>query len=150
MSRAVAAAAPDLEQQLERLGRPIRRRPLKPGRSHVAAALLAIVAVWLVVVFAGTLGELDRATQRRAAALSESTALQQRLDADRRELALVQTDAFQAMMARAYGMGAPGEQAFSLQTDVSPPPIVPLGRATETPPEQLTPLDAWLELLFGD
>ena len=150
MSRAVAAGTPDLEHQLQQLGRPVGpRRPLRFGRSHIVALVLVVAAVWLVAVFAGTLSDLDHATQRRQAVVDESAALQQRLDADRRELLVVQTDAFQRMQARAYGIGEPGEQAFSLEADApSPEPIIPLGQ-TQAAPEQSTPLDSWLELLFG-
>jgi len=114
---------------------------------------LGIVAVWLVFVFAHALGDVDHATARQQGIASEAAALQQRLDADRRELALVQTDAFQRLQARAYGMGAPGEVVFSLPLDApSPAPITPLGAGQTTmapDSEPATPLDAWLRLLFG-
>jgi hypothetical protein len=129
-------------------GRPAHR--LRPGRGQLAIVALVIVGFWLVVVFGQALTELNSATAREAAASAEGTTLQQRLDADRRELEIVQTDAFQGILARAYGLGAPGEIAFSLDANApSPEPITPLG-SVPGPAQQETPLDAWLQLLFGD
>ena len=65
----------------------------------------------------------------------------------------MQTDAFQRLEARAYGIGAPGEVVFSLPQDApSPAPITPLGGGTAADPiaTQATPLDAWLKLIFGN
>src|SRR5688572_30534491 len=100
----------DLERQLADLNRQVRPRNLRPGRTHLVLLALVVAAAWLVVVFANTLGDVDRATARQQAVQAESAALEQRLAADRRELALVQTDGFQALQARSFGMGAPGEQ----------------------------------------
>jgi hypothetical protein len=114
---------------------------------------MAIVGVWLVFVFARALGDVDRATDKQQAINAESAALQARLDADHRELLLVQTDAFQQLQARAYGLGAPGEVVFSLPQDApSAPPIVPLGgvQTQPTTSESATPLDSWLNILFGN
>ena len=124
-------------------------RRVRLGRGHVALAVIAIVAVWLVFVFARALGDLDRATARQEQVRAETAVLEQRLAADRRELALVQTDAFQALQARGYGIGAPGELVFSLTPGApSPEPLARLGSSGRVAGPQ-TPLDAWLELLFG-
>lgn len=105
-----------------------------------------------MIVFANALGDVDRASSRQRAIAAETAQQQARLDADKRELALVQTDAFQRLQARAYGLGAPGEIVFSLPADApSPASITPLG-ATDAKPTAAdveTPLDAWLGLLFG-
>ncbi len=139
----------DLEKQLADLNRQVRPRNLRPGRTHLVLVAIAIAAAWLVIVFANTLGEVDRATARREAVAAESAALEQQLAAERRELALVQTDGFQALQARAYGMGAPGERVFSLSAGApSPEPIIPLGQQAPVSSAS-SPLDAWLELLFS-
>ena len=140
----------DLERQLAGLGRGVGpRRSLRPGRTHLFALVLAIVAIWVVAVFARALTDLDRATEQHQAVAAESSALELRLDADRRELGLVQTDAFQGLQARAYGLGGPGEQVFSLAAGApAPAPIVPLGQSAAGA-LPVSPLDAWLELLFG-
>ena len=123
-------------------------------RAWIAIVVIAIVSVWLTFVFAKTLGDVDQATARHQVVATEAAALQARLDADRREQALVQTDAFQRVAARAYGLGAPGEIVFSLPQDApSAPPITPLGdgtRAGSVSDAQRSPLDAWFEILFGN
>ena len=121
-------------------------------RLHLVLMLMAIVGVWLVFVFARALSDVDRATARQQTISPEAATLQARLDADHRELLLVQTDAFQRLQARAYGMGAPGEVVFSLPQDApSPPPIVPLGASQPQPGSSTaTALDAWLHILFGN
>jgi hypothetical protein len=130
------------------LGRPRQARALRPSRSHLFALVVAVLAVWLVLVFGRSLTELNEATERAAALGAETAALQARLDAGQRELELVQTDAFQALQARAYGLGGNGERAFALEAGAPPPPIVvPLGG--ESPTSVRTPLESWLSLLFG-
>jgi len=134
--------------------RPGRPKGFRLRRTHLVLIGVGIVAVWLVFVFAGSIGDLDRATARQQQVTNEANAIQARLDADKRELEIVQTDSFQRLQARAYGMGAPGEIVFSLPSDApSPLPIAPLGAssaasASATTPQ--TPLDAWLSLLFGN
>jgi hypothetical protein len=124
-------------------------RRFRLGRAHVAIVAMAVIAVWLVFVFGRALGDLDRANARQEQVRAETLALELRLAADRRELELVQTDAFQALQARGYGMGAPGEQVFSLTPGAPPPPDLARLGGGLTAAEPSTPLDAWLELLFG-
>ena len=148
---AVAVAAnSDLGSRLDSLGRQIGYgRGLRPNRTQVVAVGLVILTFWLVLVFGNALGQLNDATRRAAVAASEAQTLQMQLDAGRRELALVQTDAFQQMQARALGMGGPGERIFALTADSpTPPAIVPLGQNSATLATK-SPLEAWLELLFG-
>jgi cell division protein FtsB len=130
---------------------PRRPNALRITRVHLGLIALAVISVWLALVFARSLADLDKASTRQAQIAAESSALAARLAADKREYALVQTDAFQALQARAYGIGAPGEQVFSLAPGAPPPPpITPLGNPSagvKSAPS--TPLDAWLEILFG-
>jgi hypothetical protein len=151
MPRAAVAAAPDTELsgRLDSLGRQIGYgRGLRPGRTQIVAVVLVIVGFWLVIGFGRALGQLNDATQRQQAAAAENLTLEAQLEAGRRELMLVQTDAFQSLQARAVGMGQNGELVFVLTSDAPPPEIVPLGRAA-APAANQTPLEAWLELLFG-
>jgi cell division protein FtsB len=149
----VALAAPDseLSTQLSELRRQMGYgRGFRPSRSQVLLVALLLVGFWLVVVFGNALSQLNAAEQREAAMAAEANALQAELDAGRRELALVQTDAFQALQARALGYGESGELAFTLPAGAPPPDhVVPLGVA-DAPPTMATPLEAWLDLLFGD
>lgn len=164
MSRAAAALArtsepsaptpaeprEDLALQLSDLKRQIYGRRFRPRPGHFILIAVLILGAWLLVTFGRGLAQLNEAADRQQLVAAEVAALSDRLDAGERELVLVQTDAFQAMQARAFGMGATGEVAFGLQADATEaPPITPLGGASNAQPE-LSPLDAWLILLFGD
>lgn len=139
----------DLNTRLTTLGRQIGYgRGFRPGRAQLLAIGILIVAFWLVVTFGRALGQLNDATQRQQTAAAQAAALQLQLEAGRRELALVQTDAFQRLQARALGMGERGELVFTLTSDAPPPAIVPLGQRDTTSATQ-GPLEGWLELLFG-
>lgn len=130
------------------LGRSPRSRLSRPWRTHLVLLAAIVLAVWLVFVFGRALTELNEATERAAALRTETAALEARYEAGQRELELVQTDAFQQMQARAYGLGGPRERAFALEPDAPPPPpIAPLGG--ESPASGRTPLEVWLRLLFG-
>lgn len=141
----------ELERRLSSLGRQIghgRRR--RPGRAHLLLIVLLVIGLWLVLVFGRALSEVNEATARQATVAAEAHALEVRLEAARREQLLVQTDSFQALQARALGLGEAGERVFSLDdTALSATSVTPLG----APPVQevpTAPLDAWLALLFGD
>jgi cell division protein FtsB len=121
----------------------------RPNRGHFALLVLVLVAAWFVVGFARTMTQLNSATERQAAVAAENEALSERVEAGHRELELIQTDGYQALQARGYGLGAPGEVAFSLDAHVDPPAVVPLG-ARDARARGLAPVDAWLELLFGN
>src|SRR3954451_11755969 len=146
----VALANPDRRAATPRA----RQGRFRLRRLHLVLIGLAIVAVWLVFVFARALRDVGHATARHQTVANEASTLQARLDADRRELVLVQTDAYQRLQARAYGLGAPGELVFTLPQDApSPPPITPLGagqRSATSATDSATPLDAWLRLIFGN
>ena len=150
-SRARTTPDTELSQQLETLGRQIGHgRGMRPSRTQLVAVALVVVGFWLVITFGRALGQLNDATQRQAEAAAEAQTLQAQLDAGRRELMLVQTNAFQRLQARALGMGQNGEQVFALTSDApAAAPIVPLGRAAG-PSAAQTPLQSWLELLFGE
>jgi hypothetical protein len=107
-----------------------------------------VAAGWFALVLGSALSEVHE-VQRRAEALRATNAeLAARLDAGRREIALIQTEPFLGFQARAYGMGEREERAFALEPGApSPRPIVPLG-AEPAPPSAPSPLDLWLELLF--
>jgi cell division protein FtsB len=114
-------------------------------------ALVAVgaVAVWLVLVFGSALARSDAVEREAAQARAELAALEQRLEAGRAEIELMQTDHFLSMQARAYGRGRTGERPFALEAGApSAVPIVPLGARPEVV-ESPTPLEEWLELLFG-
>ncbi len=148
--RAPAEPREDLQQQLSSLRRQVYGRRFRPRPGHFILLAVIILGAWLLVVFGRGLAQLNEAADRQAVVAAEVAALSQRLDAGERELVLVQTDAFQQMQARSFGMGATGEIAFGLLPG-SPEAtsITPLGGASNAPAD-VSALDAWLTLLFGD
>ncbi len=148
--RAPAEPREDLQEQLSSLKRQIYGRRFRPRPGHFILVAVLILGAWLLITFGRGLAQLNEAADRQAAAAAEVSVLSDRLDAGQRELVLVQTDAFQEMQARSFGMGATGEVVFGLEAGApAAPPITPLG-ATPAAEAQLSPLDAWLSLLFGD
>jgi hypothetical protein len=138
------------ELQLRSLSRQMRYgRKLRPNRTGLVLLGVVVVGIWVVLGFANTITQLNAASDRQAVLTTETKALTNRLDAGHRELELVQTDAFQALQARGFGIGAPGEVAFSLPTDTPALRVVPLGSEGSAAAPK-SPLDAWLRLLFGD
>lgn len=116
------------------------------GLAIVAALVLA---GWLAVVFGGGLARVDAVSQRAAERRAEIEVLKERLEAGRNEVALTQTESFLRLQARAHGMGEPGERAFARHNGApSPRPITPLGGQPQ-PVAPASPLEEWLELLFG-
>ncbi len=125
-------------------------RRFRPGRNHLALLAIIVIGAWVVVGFGRTITSMNAAMDRQAALTTENQALSAQLQAGERELDLVQTDGFQALQARGFGIGAPGEVAFALEGGApEPPQVVPLG-STGTAAEANAPLEAWLRLLFGD
>jgi hypothetical protein len=145
------SAEPIAETPLTTLGRQLGYgRRFRPSRSLVGLIILVVIGFWMVLGFARTITQLNAATDRQVTLSAETAALAARVEAGHRELDLVQTDGFQALQARSFGIGAPGEIAFSLESGApSPQPIIPLGSAGRAAQPQ-SPLDAWLRLLFGD
>jgi hypothetical protein len=124
-------------------------RRLRPNRNYVVLLAVIVIGFWVLLGFGRTITQLNAATDRQAELTTETVALTNRLDAGHRELQLVQTDAFQALQARGFSVGAPGEVSFSVTSDLPAPRVVPLGDAIGTAAPQ-TPLDAWLRMLFGE
>jgi hypothetical protein len=126
----------------------LRRAPLH-GRRAAATVFALFVVVGLVVVFGGTLArstDIEAEATRVRAEIEMLEALVQAGDA---EIAFYQTDAFYRWQARAHGFGERGERLIRLpQNAPSPEPIVPLGGDVGQLRAR-TPMDAWLDLLFG-
>ena len=97
-------------------------------RRHLVAVASGLAVLLVLSVFARSLSEASVGSERATALRAENALLQERLDAGRREVALVQGDAFVRLEARAYGYGQSGERVFAMASDAPPPPpITPLG-----------------------
>ena len=122
------------------------------GRRQVAFALGAVVAVWIIVMFARQIGDASAATTRAEELAAANDALRADIEASRRELLLIQRQDYILLEARAYGLGKGREIPFSLAADAPPLPADAPGSAAvrvgadTTPP---TPFERWMELLFG-
>lgn len=131
-------------------GPPLGRMPVAGlSRRSLAGLLVALVLLWIVVVFARAVAD-SAATATRAEQVRAATAASAAmLEAERRELELVQTPAYIKLQARAYGYGGPSERVFFLQPGApEPAPLTPLG-ADPAGSAPRSALDDWLALLFG-
>ena len=80
----------------------------------------AMVAVWVVIVFARQVGAASAATARAEQMATDNAALTTQVDAMARELSLIQQPGFVQQAARAYGLGGRKEIAFALAPDAPP------------------------------
>lgn len=118
-------------------------------RRHVAFAIATLVVLWLLFTFARAVSQSTAATDRVAALQAENATLAAQLEAGRRELGLISSEAFAGQAGRAYGMGRSGERVFTLAEGAGPrPAMVPLGEAPGAGVAS-TPLEDWLTVLFG-
>jgi hypothetical protein len=117
-------------------------------RRHLAFSVGALVVVWIVLVFARAVSDSAAIDDEAAGVRADNANLAARLAASERELDLVQRPSFVALEARGYGLGAPGERVFSIAGSATPAPLRVLG-ADAAGSRRQTPLDAWLDLLFG-
>jgi len=121
-------------------------------RSRVGWVSAALVAVWIVVVFARQVGDAQAATSRATQLAADNDALAAEVQQLQDEVDLVTKPGYVAMEARGYGLGNPREIPFTLDPSVAAPvdgapgsAAVRLGTSTE----HQTPLESWLQLLFG-
>ncbi len=121
-------------------------------RRRVAWLLAAIVATWVVIVFARQVGEASTASARAAEIQGQNADLSANVAALRREIDTIQQRPFVLQQARANGLGQPNERPFRLAAGSPPlPPDAPgsaVARLGSVGHHQ-TPLEAWLTLLFG-
>jgi cell division protein FtsB len=122
-------------------------------RRRMALLIGALVAAWVIVLFARQVGDASTATARADAMRLSNTQLTADVAGLQSELALIQRQAYIQQVAREYRLGDPKEIPFAVADDA--PPLGPdapgsaavrLGTAGTTS----TPLDAWARMLFGD
>jgi cell division protein FtsB len=108
-----------------------------------------LLAGWLAFILVGALGQATEAERVAERLRAENAELERLVEAARAEVELIQTDLFLRLQARAYGLGEPGEQPFRLADGAPPPEPLPLLGEEDAPSSATTPLEAWLDLLFG-
>ncbi|HSK52794.1 MAG TPA: hypothetical protein VLA44_08570 [Clostridia bacterium] len=122
------------------------------GRRQVAMLLGAILAVWIIAVFARQVGDASAASDRAQVLVSSNEELRRDINAYRRELEFIQRQEYILQQARGYGLGAAREVPFSLAADAPPVAADAPGSAAVrvgADTDESSPLDHWLELLFG-
>ncbi|HEX8941291.1 MAG TPA: hypothetical protein VF763_14130 [Candidatus Limnocylindrales bacterium] len=122
-------------------------------RRRAAFLLAAAVVLWIVAVFARQVADASAAVDRADRLRGQNASLAGEVATLQRERVLVQSQAFVAQQARAYGVGSIHEHAFALAPDAGPLPADAPGSATVRlgvhPGPTRTPLEGWLDLLFG-
>lgn len=122
------------------------------GRRQLGMILGSILAVWIIIVFARQVGDASAASTRAEAIATANEALRHDIAAYRRELEFIQRQEYILQQARGYGLGTAQEVPFSLAADAPPLPADAPGSAAVrvgAPTDRPSPLDRWLELLFG-
>lgn len=121
-------------------------------RDRVALIAVSAIALVFVVTFARS---LVGALEARAAVeklRNENAGLQEQVDAIAAERLLLDDRAFLELLARGYGLGSPLEHPFALAADAAALPLDAPGspsRRLAVPRAERSPLDLWIEILFG-
>ena len=122
-------------------------------RRRIAILLGALLAAWVVILFARQVGEASDAAARAEAMRASTVELQAQVAALEQELALIQRQDYIEQAARQYRLGKPHEVSFTLAPDAPALPEDAPGSATVrlgTEREGPSPLDSWARLLFGE
>ena len=139
---AVARALPDL-----------RSLPIAGiGRRQLGMLLGAILAIWVIGLFARQVGDASAASTRAETIAAANEELRHEVASYRHELAFIQRQEYVVQQARGFGLGQAREIPFTLAPDAPPLPADAPGSASVrvgAPVERSSPLDSWLELLFG-
>ncbi|MEI7743120.1 MAG: hypothetical protein WCK58_05130 [Chloroflexota bacterium] len=121
-------------------------------RRRIAMLLAALVAAWVIVLFARQVGDASAATARTAVMRSSNAALEAEAQALESELTLIQRQVYIEQAAREYRLGGAKEIPFvladdapALKADAPGSATVRLGTVVARP----TPLESWGRLLFG-
>lgn len=121
------------------------------SQRKMATLLGALVAVWIIVLFARQVGDASAASARAEAMIADNATRHAQVAALEQELARIQQSRFVLLQARAHGLGGRNEIAFTLDPGAPPLPSDAPGSAALRvgAPAPVSPLDRWLTLLFG-
>ena len=121
-------------------------------RRRLAGLIGALMAVWIVVVFARQVGEAQAAASRAEQLATDNVTQSAEVAGLARELDQIQRQRYIEQQARGYGLGGAKEIPFalaphapSLADDAPGSASVRLGAEHS----RVTPLERWLTLLFG-
>ena len=121
-------------------------------RRRIAIAMAAVLCAWIVLALSRQVGEAADASNRAGQLATANQALTTQIQTLNEELTLVQQQSYIEIEARAHGLGGRDEKAFSLAADA--PSLAPDAPGSESvalgaAASPTSPLDAWLDLLFG-
>lgn len=118
---------------------------------RVAILLGALVAAWIVLLFARQVSDASAAASRAEAMIAENAIRHAEVAGLERELDRIQQRRFVLQQARAHGLGGHNEIAFTLDPEAPPLPDNAPGSAALRvgAPLAISPLESWLGLLFG-
>jgi len=122
------------------------------SRRRLGMAAAALAAAWLVIAFGRQVGEASAASARVEDLRLGNAALRDDVASLQDRIASVHGDRFITQQARTVRMGGPGEIPFTLAGDApSLAPDAPGSAATRLGGPRVggSPLDGWLEVLFG-
>ena len=122
------------------------------SRRRVVTAAGVLLAGLLAVSFARQVGEATAASQRADDLRAANAALHDEVARLERDLGHVQDPRFIELEGRAFGLGGRREVPFALAAGAPALPDDAPGSASVrlgAEPRPASPLDAWLELLFG-
>jgi len=111
-----------------------------------------LFALWLVGVFARQVGEASSAASQVDEMRARNAAMERDVASLEQELKLIQDPAFVSEMARGYLLGSPREVPFTIDPKAPPLPAdAPgsIGIKPDASAEPASPLDSWLQALFG-
>jgi len=121
-------------------------------RRRMAGVIGAMLAAWIIIVFARQVGEASAATTQAERIGIANVQRQAQVAALERELEVIARPRYVAQQARGYGLGSEREIPFALAPDAPALPADAPGSAAvrvgaETEP--VSPLERWLTVLFG-
>jgi hypothetical protein len=122
------------------------------SRRRVVTVAGVLAASLLTLGFVRQVGEASAATDRAADLRAANAALRDEVAGLERDLNHVQDPRFIKLAGRAFGLGGPGEIPFALAAGAPPLAADAPGSASVrlgADPPNTSPLDAWLEVLFG-
>lgn len=122
------------------------------SRRRLVTAAGLIVASLLALSFLRQVGTATEASNRAAELRAGNAILQDEVARLERDLGHVQDPRYILLAGRAYGLGGPREIPFALAAGAQPLPADAPGSASVrlgAPVIHRTPLDTWLEVLFG-
>jgi len=122
------------------------------SRRRLGQAAALLVGAWLVIAFGRQVVAASDASNRADDLRSQNAALRDQVAALQEDLGRVHDGRYIQLAGRAYGLGGAGEHPFTLQAGVpTPGPTAPGSAAVRLGASHAaaSPLDAWLEALFG-